>query len=440
MNALEEILVVALLLFANGVFAMSEIAVVSSRKVLLKKLAEGGSRRARMALQLATGPDRFLSTVQIGITLVGVLAGAFGGATLSLRLERVLAPLPHVGDFAGIIAFILVIGTITFLSIIIGELVPKRIALSNPESRAMLVAAPMLLISRVAAPLVWLLTTSQNAVLRLFGLDREVKAPPSEEEVAHLMAEGTSAGVFHKSESYMVEGVLRLDERPVTEIMTHRTQIVFLDIEDSDEDNWRKIVASGHSHFPVYQGTPDNVLGLVSVKALWANTAAGVPSNLRVNLTKPLFVPNSLSAVQVLETFRKTRKQRALVTDEFGGVQGMVCLMDVMTAIVGELPEPGIQSDPDVVEREDGSFLVDGALPVGELRRRFALPTLPGEADTGFVTLGGFVVDMLGAIPRSGAKFSWNDWTFEVVDMDRHRVDKVLMTRLHKSESDRDCP
>jgi len=427
MNFLLELLILFLLLLLNGVFAMAEIAVVSSRKARLKKLADDGSARARVALSLANSPDRFLSTVQIGITLVGVLAGAFGGATLSEEFEPAIAAIPVLSPYAGIISLALVVGAITYLSLVIGELVPKRIALSNPERRAMLVAGAMTALSRFAAPFVWLLTVSTNVVLKAFGLGKEVEAPPSEEEVTHMIEQGTTAGVFHKAERAMVEGVLRLDERSVTEIMTRRPKIVWLNVSDTDEVNWRKIVASGHSQFPVYEGTRDHVLGMVSVKSLWANAAAGVPNSIRNHLMPPLFVPTTINVVQLLELFQKSGKHIALVTDEFGSVQGLVTLIDVMEAIVGDLPEPGDRRSPDAQQREDGSWLVDGSMGIDDFRRRFGLPPLPGQDDGDFETVGGFIVDRLGRIPNAGEHFTWNSRRFEVLDMDRHRVDKILL-------------
>lgn len=427
MSVFAEVFIVFLLLLANGVFAMAEIAIVSSRKARLKVYAEEGSKQAAAALALAEAPDRFLSTVQVGITMVGIIAGAYGGATLSDNLAAVIARYAPLAAYADVIAIILVVGGITYFSLIIGELVPKRVALSNPEKRAMLVAIPMTALSRVVGPFVWFLTVSTNIVLKFFGLGKEVEAPPSEEEVTHMIEQGTTAGVFHKAERAMVEGVLRLDEKQVTEIMTRRAKIVWLDVRDSDENNWRKIVASGHSQFPVYDGSRDNVLGLVTVKALWANAAAGVPNSIRNHVIPPLFVPTQITAVQLLEQFKKTGKHFALVTDEFGSVQGLVTLIDVMEAIVGDLPEPGDRRLPEATRREDGSWLVDGAMAVEDFRKRFKLGALPGEEDDDFETLGGFVTDRLGRIPRAGEHFIWSGWKFEVMDMDRHRVDKVLV-------------
>lgn len=428
MHVFTEIFIIFLLLLANGIFAMAEIAIVSSRKARLKKFADEGSAKARAALELAQAPENFLSTVQIGITLVGILAGAFGGATLSGKLAVVIADIPALARYASPIAIFVVVSAITYFSLIIGELVPKRVALADPEGRAMLIAKPMTGLSRLAAPFVWFLTISTNLVLKVFGLGKEVEAPPSEEEVTHMIEQGASAGVFHKSERDMVEGVLRLDERPVTEIMTRRTKIVWLSVDDSDEINWRKIVASGHSQFPVYEGTRDHVLGMVSVKALWANAAAGVPNSVRNHIVSPLFVPITVNVIQLLESFKKTGKHIALVTDEFGSVQGLVTLIDVMEAIVGDLPEPGDRRQPEAIQRDDGTWLVDGAMLISEFRERFNLPPLPGEEDEDFETVGGLMLDRLGQIPKAGEYFLWEGWRFEVMDMDRHRVDKVLFT------------
>lgn len=430
MNVVTEILIIFVLLLANGVFAMAEIAVVSSRKARLKGLADEGSEKARAALALALEPNNFLSTVQIGITLVGILAGTFGGATLSEKLSTWVAGFPLFAPYASFIGIFVVVGAITYFSLIIGELVPKRVALSNPEGRAMLIAKPMTGLSKLTSPAVWFLTISTNLVLKVFGLGKEVDAPPSEEEVTHMIEQGTTAGVFHKAERAMVEGVLRLDERPVTEIMTRRTKIVWINVADTEEVNWRKIVSSGHSHFPVYEGTRDQVIGLVSVKALWANAAAGLPNSVRNHLTTPLIVPQTVHGVQLLESFKKSGKHLALVTDEFGSVQGLVTLIDVMEAIVGDLPEPGDRLSPGAVQREDGSWLVDGGMPVDELRSRFQLPPLPGEDDEDYETLGGFMLDRFGHIPRASEYFNCHGWRFEVVDMDRHRIDKVLLAKV----------
>jgi putative hemolysin len=427
---LTEVFFIVLLLLANGVFAMTEIAVVSSRKTRIKKLADEGSPRAKAALALVEDPTRFLSTVQIGITLIGTLAGAIGGTRLADKLALWLVDnYPALGAYAEWISISLVVGAISYLSLIIGELVPKRIGLNNPESKAIAMAAPMRALSRLALPFVWLLTVSTNAVLKLFGLGAEKEEPPSEEEISHLIEQGTTAGVFHKAEQAMVEGVLRLDEKLVTEIMTRRGKIVWLDVNDADEANWRKIVSSGHSLFPVFEGTRDHVLGMVAVKALWANSAIGLKNNLRDHITQPLYVPHTINAVQLLETFKKSGKHLALVTDEFGSIEGIVTLIDVMEAIVGDLPEPGDRRIPGALQREDGSWLVDGAMDIEEFKRLFKIAALPGEDDDDFKTVGGFLMDRLGHIPVESESVVAAGFKFEVVDMDRHRVDKVLLSK-----------
>ncbi len=434
-DSLSEILIILLLLLANGVFAMAEIAVLSSRKARLKKLAGEGSVRAKAALALAEDPTRFLSTVQIGITLVGILAGAFGGARLSGKLAVWLAAeWPALGPYAEGVAITVVVGLITYLSLVVGELVPKRIGLNHPEGKAMLLAAPMNVLSRLAMPFVWGLTASTDAVLKVLGFGAHKDTPPSAEEISHLIEQGTTAGVFHRAERAMVEGVLRLDERPVTEIMTPAERIVWLDVDASDEVNWRKIVASGHSLFPVYAGGPERVIGLVSVKALWANAAIGLGNRLRDHLTQPLFVPPTLSAVQLLETFKTTGKHLAMVRGAGGAVVGIVTLIDLMEAIVGDLPEPGHRRTPVAWQREDGSWMVDGAMSWDEFARRFsALGGVSGAAEPAAAvadtSLGAYVQTRLGRLPREGEWVEWCGWRLEVADMDRHRVDKVLLTR-----------
>ncbi|WP_156469110.1 hemolysin family protein [Cephaloticoccus primus] len=424
MNAiLLELLVIFLLLLANGAFAMAEIAIVSSRKARLQALADEGAPRARAALKLASEPTRFLSTVQIGITLIGILAGAFGGATLSDHLAAPIATIPLLAPYAKVLAIFIVVSAITYCSLIVGELAPKRIALGNPEARAMLVAGPMARLSQLAAPFVWLLTISTNGLLRVLGVGKETEQPPSEEEIANLIEEGMNAGVFHKAERAMVEGVLNLDEMPVTEIMTRRPQMVWLNVEDEDEINWRKIVTSGHSQFPVYENTRDQVIGVVTVKSLWANAAIGVSNKLRDHLTTPLLVPESVSAIQLLETFKKTGRHLALVTDEFGGIQGLVTLIDVMEAIVGDMPQLGDRKDPGMEQQPDGSWLVDAALSIEDLDQALALQAASPTAS--YETVGGFMIHHFGHVPTVGDAFLWQGWKLEVAELDGHRIDKV---------------
>jgi len=425
-----QLFVLGFLLVANGLFAMAEIAIVSARKARLKQLADEGDEGAQAALELSAEPTRFLSTVQVGITLCGILAGAFGGSIVADHVAMWLMRFPMLARWADYIAFGGVVGLLTFFSIIIGELVPKRIALSNPERIARLVAGPLQGMSQVVSPVIKILSAVTNFLLKPFGLTRHRETPVTDEEVNILIEQGLRAGVFHKAEKEMVKGVLGLDQRPVTAIMTPRPKIVFLNIDDAEEVNWRKIVASGHSHFPVYQDNRDQVLGMVAVKALWAHAAIGIQTSLKNLLTPPLVVPETMNCIQLLESFKKSGRHAALVADEFGSIQGMVTLIDVMEAIVGDLPALGQRDQPQAKQREDGSWLIDATLAVNELKTVLHLNELPYEAAADYQTLGGLVMTQFGRIPSTGDRFDWDGWRFEVIDMDRHRVDKVLVSRL----------
>jgi putative hemolysin len=426
-----ELLVIGLLLLANGLFAMAEIAVISSRKARLKKLADDGSVHAHAALALAESPTRFLSVVQVGMTLCSIVAGAVGGASFSDRFAAWLARVaPTLAAYSHIAAFVLVAGGITFVTLLFGELVPKRIALGNPERIAMVVAGPMQALAWLARPMVWLLMTMTDAVVKFLGVAHRKEAPITDEELSILIEQGLHAGTFNKAEQEMVEGVLGLDQLSVTALMTPRPKIVFLNLDDPDETNWRKIVASGHSHFPVFQGTRDQVLGMVAVKALWAHAAIGLQTNLKNLLVPALLVPETQQAMQLLEQFKKTGKHVALVADEFGGIQGLVTLIDVLEAIVGDMPAMGRRGQPEARQREDGAWLLDATLSAGALKTLLLLDSLPGEDEADFQTLAGFIVTQFGRIPATGDHFDWGGWRFEVTDMDRHRVDKVIVSRL----------
>jgi putative hemolysin len=423
-----ELVIILLLLLGNGLFAMAEIAIVSARKARLRHLADEGDAAAAKALELANEPTRFLSTVQVGITLIGTIAGAYGGAVIAQQLAVGVAEAwPAVAGYATAVATALVVIVITVLSIVIGELVPKRLALANPEAVARHVAVPISRLAKIAMPLVHLLTITTEGILKLMGIGRAKESPVTEEEVNILIEQGMQAGVFNKTEKEMVEGVLELDQLPVTSLMTPLPKMIFLNLDDPEETNWRKIVASGHSHFPVYQGNRDQILGMVSVKSIWANTAFGLSTNLRNLLTPPVVVPETMMAIALLEQFKRTGKHIALVTDEFGSIQGLVTINDVFEAIVGALPEPGQRAAPSVKQREDGSWLIDATLDTDTLKSMLQLDELPSEEETDFQTLGGFVMTQLGRIPRAGDYFDHAGWRFEVVDMDRHRIDKVLV-------------
>jgi putative hemolysin len=427
-SVMLEGLVVVLLILLNGIFAMSEIAVVSARKTRLRQWAEEGNAKARAALELANNPNQFLATIQIGITLVGILAGAFGGATIAKELSVILNDISWLAPYSHPLSLALVVVVIAYLSLIVGELVPKRLALNNPERLAMAIAAPMQVLSRVAYPAVHLLGLSTELLLRALGMRPSTEPLVTEEEIRALIEQGTQAGMFEEAEQEMVERVFRLGDRRVSAVMTPRTEIVWLDREASALEIRRTITESAHSRFLVADGSLDNVLGVVHAKDLLAHILGEQVVNLEATLQQPLYVPESMRALKVLELFKQSGTHIALVIDEYGGIQGLVTPNDILEAIVGDLPEAGEQVEPLAVQREDGSWLLDGMLPVDEFKDLFDLGELPGEDQGIYQTLAGFVVMKLGRIPAATDFFVWEGLKIEVVDMDGNRVDKVLVT------------
>lgn len=431
MNAiLLEIFIIILLLLTNGVLAMAEMSLVSARKARLKALAERGNRSASVALELAQSPNQFLSTVQIGITLVGILAGAFGGATLAQFLGHQFAALGLPSHYAVTAGFATVVLAITFFSLVIGELVPKRLALGAPERIACLLAGPMRLLSAITRPAVKVLGWATDFVLGIVGAPREAPHQVTDDEVRVLMQEGRLAGVFHSAEPEMVERVLELDELMVKEIMTPRPKVVFVNQDDPHEIVWHKIVASRHSYFPVYQGSRDHIVGVVSVKAIYANVAAGARADLKTLMVAPFFVPATQSVVTLLDGFRKSGKHFAVVADEFGSVVGVVTLVDVLETIIGEVPSQEERRRPQIRQREDGTALVDGTVEIETLEKAFPGLQFESDEDRSYQTLAGFVLDHLGYIPAEAEIFTALGWKFEVIDMDGPRIDKLLLTRV----------
>jgi len=423
-----EAVVIGLLILANGLFSMSEFAIVSARRHRLQALAEEGDPGAAAALDLAAEPNRFLSTIQIGITVIGVLSGAYGGAAFASLLAEWIARVPSLAPYAPSLGLALVVVLITYLTLVIGEIVPKRLALDRPEPIAARIARPMRLLSIVAAPFVRVLSASTELVLRLIGVREQTVPIVTEEEVRMMLEEGTSAGVFDEEEQELVDRVFRLSDRRVASLMTPRHEIVGIDLDDPLEENLARMREAGHSYFPVFRGDLDHIEGMVSVRALWAETAGGRgPIEIGRVLFEPLYLPESLPALKVMEQFRAAATHVALVTDEYGSVEGLLTLHDLLEAIVGTLPDEG-ETEPGAVQREDGTWLVDGLLPVAEFRERFGLPPLPGEDRGYYQTLGGFVMMHLERTPATGDRFTWDGHGFEVVDMDGNRVDKVLFT------------
>jgi putative hemolysin len=433
---LLALLVILILNVLNGVLAMSELAIVSARRTRLQQRAEAGSAGAPIAIELAERPDRFLSTVQIGITLIGILAGAFGGARLSGPISDLIEPIPGIGRYSGALGTALTVALITYLSLVIGELVPKRLALQNAEGIAVLMARPMRVLARVSAPAVTLLAASGNLVLRLLGNRSSHEPPVTEEEVRLLLRQGTQAGVFAEVEQELVDAVFRFGDRRVGELMTPRHRAVFLDVEDPEATNRAKMAAAPHSRFPVCEGDLDQVLGVLAVKDLWSRSLTGERvdlGDLRPYLTPPLYLPESLPASKAFDRFEKALAPFALVVDEYGSVTGILTLHDLFEAIAGDLAPAGEAGEEAAVRRPDGSWLFDGSILIDELRDLLDLDALPLETEGAYQTLGGFLMAELGRVPASADVVTWDSWRFEVVDMDGNRVDKVLAVRSPES-------
>jgi putative hemolysin len=424
-----QILFLVLLIIANGIFSGSETAIISSRKVRLEQLSKRGNLKAKLALKLANSPSSFLSTVQIGITLISILTGTIGGATISEPLKIFLQSVPFLQNYSEPLSVGIVVTILTYLSLVIGELVPKRVALNNPEQIACTVASPMRQLSKITSPVVHLLGFSTDFCLKILGIKASEEPPITEEEIKVLLEQGTQAGMFEAAEQEMVSRVFRLADRPIKTLMTPRTSIAWLDVEAPLEENQTEIVESNYSRFPVGEGSLDNCLGILRVKDFLNAHLAGQFTNLRHILQTPLFVAESTRVLNVLELFKQTGTHIALVTDEYGGIEGLVTLNDVIEAIVGNLPNDNEISDPQIVQREDGSWLLDGLLSIDDLKTIVQKESLPNEEDGYYQTLGGFVMAFLGKIPTSGEHFEVENLRFEVMDMDGVRVDKVLVSR-----------
>ena len=430
MNSLAiEILFVLLLLIANGLFAMSEIALVSSRKARLQQRAEKDPG-ARVALELANAPDRFLSTVQIGITLIGILAGAYGGATISEHLAARLNRIPALAPYSGAVSLVVVVMMITYLSLVVGELVPKRLALNYPERIASRIAKPMRFLSRLTSPAVHALSASSSFLLRLLGARPTEEPPITEEEVKILIDVGAEAGVFEEAEHEMVDNIFRLADQKIPQLMTPRLDVVWLDVESPPEEIRERIISSPYSRMPVCEGTLDNILGVVKARDLLARALAGNPLDLRAAMRPPLYVPETRTALQLLELFKQSATHIAMVLDEHGALEGLVTMNDVMEAIVGEMPAHPGRGEGLAVQREDGSWLLDGRMAISDFKELFSIERLPREEEGGYHTLAGFIMTQLGRLPSASDHFVWNNLRIEVVDMDRRRIDKVLVSQI----------
>jgi putative hemolysin len=422
-----EIFFIVLLIVANGLFSGSEMAVVSARKARLEQMANRGDAQAKAALKLANSPNDFLSTVQIGITLIGILSGALGQATLSERLQPLLNLIPFIKPYSEGISVAIVVSIITYLSLIIGELIPKRIALNNPEKIACFVAKPMRLLSQITAPIVHLLNVSSDGLLKLLSIQTEGESTVTEEEIKVLIEQATQSGTFEESEQEIVERVFRLGDRPIKAFMTPRFEITWLSLNAPPEETQRRIIESPYSRFPVGEESLDKCLGIIRGSTFLSARLSGDEINLEMMLESPLYIPENTAALRVLEEFKTSGTHMALITDEYGDIEGLVTLTDLMEAIVGGISSLEDLEEPMIVQREDGSWLLDGLLSIDEVKDLLDKEYFPEEETGNYHTLGGLVISFLRHIPKSGEHFEWEGLRFEVVDMDGTRVDKVLV-------------
>jgi putative hemolysin len=426
-----NLIIVFLLILANGVFVMAELAIVSSRKVRLQQSANQGNRSARAALKLANNPNNFMAAAQVGITMIAIISGAFGEKTLSEILEPLLHQIPGFAAYSKSIGFLVSVMTITYLTLIVGELVPKRLALNSPETIASFLAQPMALLAKVASPIVYLLSTSTEIVIKLLGIRPSDEPQVTEEEIRVMIEQGTEAGMFEQAEEDIMKRVFQLGDRRVSSIMTPRPDIIWLDLEDSEAENRQVLHEESHARFPICRDGLDTILGITQVYDLLRDSMDGQPLDLTSKMQPPLFVPESTRALKVLEQFKQTGQQMAFVVDEYGVIQGLVTLTDILQALVGDLPSAGELAEPQTVQREDGSWLLDGMLPIYQFKELLDIEKeLPGEQRGSYQTLGGFVVMHLGKIPASADHFIWGSYRFEVMDMDGNRVDKVLVAAV----------
>jgi putative hemolysin len=419
-----EVFLLLGLILLNGLFSMSEIALVSARKARLETQANKGDQRAKEALELANHPDRFLSTVQIGITLIGILTGIYSGEKLKDDFVNFLNQWPALQPYSSGLATTLIVIIITYFSLILGELVPKRLGLSRPEAIAKTMAKPMNLLSLVTYPFIWLLTISSNLIVRLFKIKADSNQV-TEEEIKAIISEGTEHGAIEEAEQEIIERVFHLGDRNITSLMTHRSDIVWFDVSDNEEKIREKILAEPHTIYPICDGEIDNLKGVVSLKDIYVSSDI----TLFKDLMKPaLFIPDNNTAYQVMEKFKESKIHSCFIVDEYGSILGLITLNDIMEAIIGDMPQPDDIDDYEIIEREDGTYLIDAQIPFYDFLTRFDKAGWINEEELEFDTLAGCILNEIERIPQTGDKIEWRDFTFEIVDMDGHRIDKVLVT------------
>jgi putative hemolysin len=427
-NGMSEMLIILFLILGNGILAMSEIAIVTARKFRLQQQAEKGNVRANIALNLANTPGRFLSTIQIGITLIGILAGVYGGATIAINLEATLREVSALSLYARSISITMVVVVVTYLTLILGELVPKKIALNNPERIAALVAPSMRLLSRLGAPLVTVMDASTNLVLKLLRVGKSEEPEVTEEEIRMMIDIGAETGEIQPIEDEIVDQVFRLGDMRAISLTTPRPEIVWLDLLAPEDIIRSTVSTTPYSKFPVCKGSLDEVKGSVRAKDLLDYCLQGKSMDLESILKPPLFVPETMAVFRVLELFREQHTHIALVLDEYGSVEGLITMRDIIDAILGDFPEVEQSDKSEIIRHQDGSYLVDGMLAVDRFMEFFDFKEIPDDERNYYHTVGGFVLTHLGHIPVAGETFDWEGQRIEVVDMDGKRVDKVLVT------------
>jgi len=431
-DSLIEILIILALILANGFFALLEIALISSKKTRLQHQASLGDKKAALTLKLIDDPGRFLSTIQVGITLVGVLTGAFGGARLAKPLSDLIASLGLHTQYNENLAFGFVVLIITYFTIVLGELVPKQIGMSNPERIALSLSSTTSVLLKIASPIVSLLSGSASTILRVLGIKQKNDPGVSEEEVKFMLKQGTQTGVFEAIEQDMVFRVFRMSDKRASTIMTPRNEIEWIDITDPVDDIKKQLIDSAHSRFPVASDDLDNMLGIARTKDFtmegFNNPSQDIIKLIKSKMRKPIYVPETIPAFNVMETFKKHREHMALVIDEHGSIQGIVTLNDVLEAIVGDIPYEDEPDEEPIIQRTDNTWIVEGMLPIDDFFDYFNITPSDSDEDSGYETLGGFVMTKLGKVPSTTDKFQAYDLQFEVLDMDDKRVDKVMIT------------
>lgn len=431
---LLELLVLCILIGLNGFFSMAEFALVSSKRVRLELVAGEGNAGAATALELLDDPNTFLSTIQVAITLIGILAGAYSGITFAKYLTPVIATVPALAPYATAISVALIVIVTTYITLVFGELVPKRIGLDNPEYIASRVARPLRAVATLTSPLVRLLSVSTEGVLTLSGRKKPVREGVLEEEIWKIVSEGARTGVIEKAEESMVNAIFRLGDRKVFTLMTPRPEIIGIDLDEPLESAMRKILPGNHTYLPVYREQLDNLSGVVWVRDLWAQMIEEGGADVSRIIRDPIIISETAPALKLLELFKTSATPMALAVDEFGVITGVVTLHDILEAIIGDIGIPGTLQGRELTLREDGSYLIDGLYPVDEVKDLFGISRLPGEQEGLFHTLAGFMVMELGKIPATGDVVEWNNLRFEVIDMDGNRIDKILVTPLPSGE------